>query len=302
MKSILFSLCLCFTLFAGIGGEYGNVIPLRRVPGVDKGAMSAVLYEDTLWIAGSGGDLYAFDVSNPGEPKLITKKRVMKRCRQMVIKDGIAAIVGRHNGMVLVDVRDPKSPQVLSRYQSIELATGIDTAGKYAYIGNRIYGVETVDISDPKKPRFVGNKLTDEAQSVKTAGKLVLAGDWLTGRVQILDASNPACLSPLKFIQLDGYGDGLDVQGNLVYAATGHHSQSGPKEERYGNGHGVEIWDIKDPMNPQRLSRFSFPRFFYVSHDYWTVRASGKYLFCADANNGFYVLDASVMQNWMKSL
>lgn len=195
--------------------------------------------------------------------------------------------------MVLVDIRNPKSPQILSRYQSIELATGIDLAGKFAYIGNRIYGVETVDISDPRKPRFLGNMLTEEAQSVRAAGKLVFAGDWSAGRIQIVDASNPACLSPLKFIQLDGYGDGLDVQGSLVFASTGHHRKSGPKKDRPGNGHGVEIWDITNPRNPQRLSIFRFPRFYNIGNDYWTVRASGKYAFCADTHNGFFVLNIS---------
>ena len=217
--------------------------------------MATALYRNTLWVAGSRGTLFAFDVSEPRTPKLVSKLRVMKNCRQMAVRNGLAAVVGRQNGMVLVDIRNPESPRLLSRYQSIELATGIDLTEKYAYIGNRIYGVETVDISDPRHPRFLGNMLTEEAQSVRTAGNRVFVGDWAAGRIQIADASNPACLSPRGFIQLDGYGDGLDIQGNLVFASTGHHRKTGPKKDRPGNGHGVEIWDIQDPAAfPVRLS------------------------------------------------
>lgn len=287
---LLLCMCLCGSLFAG-SGKYGKEIPLRRIPGVDEGAMAAALYRNSLWVAGSKGTLFAFDVSQPENPKLVSKLRVMKNCRQMAVRNGIAAIVGRQSGMVLVDIRNPEAPKLLSHYQSIELATGIDLTEKYAYIGNRIYGVETVDISDPRHPRFLGNMLTKEAQSVKVAGNRVFVGDWAAGRIQIADASNPARLSPLEFIQLDGYGDGLDVQGDLVFASTGHHRKSGPVKDRPGNGHGVEIWNIGNPTHPRRLSIFRFPRFYNLGNDYWTVRVSGKYAFCADTHNGFFVLN-----------
>lgn len=288
-------LCFCCAVLV-CGGEYGKELPLKRIPGVDEGAMATALYRNTLWVAGSRGTLFAFDVSEPQTPKLISKLRVMKNCRQMAVCNGLAAVVGRQNGMVLVDIRNPGSPRPLSRYQSIELATGIDLTERYAYIGNRIYGVETVDISDPRRPRFLGNMLTEEAQSVRTAGNRVFVGDWAAGRIQIADASNPACLSPQGFIQLDGYGDGLDIQGNLVFASTGHHRKTGPKKDRPGNGHGVEIWDIQDPARPRRLSRFSFPRFYNLGNDYWTVRVSGNYAFCADTHNGFFVLNVTAPQ------
>lgn len=285
---LLLSLC-CAALFGG--NEYGRPISLKRIPGVDEGAMSAALYRNTLWIAGAKGSLFAFDVSRPEFPKMIRKLRVLKSCRQLAIYNGIAAVVGRQHGMALVDVREPDAPRVLSRYPSIELATGIDLTEKYAYIGNRIYGVETVDISDPSRPRFLGNLLTDEAQSVKACGNKVFVGDWAAGRIQIADASNPARLKALGSIRLDGYGDGLDVQGNLVFASTGHHRKSGPAAERPGGGHGMEIWNIENPVRPRRLSIFRFPRFYNLGNDYWTVRVSGSYAFCADTHNGFFVLD-----------
>ena len=109
-------LCFCCAVIV-CGGEYGKKLPLKRIPGVDEGAMATALYRNTLWVAGSRGTLFAFDVSEPRTPKFVSKLRVMKNCRQMAVRNGIAAVVGRQNGMVLVDIRNPGSPRLLSRYQ-----------------------------------------------------------------------------------------------------------------------------------------------------------------------------------------
>ena len=285
---------LCFSLcglVSATGTEYGEKIPLKRIPGVTEGAMAAELYGNTLYVAGSRGTLFAFDVSRPAEPKPISKLRVLKSSRQLAIRNGIAAVTGRQHGTAFVDLRNPARPELLSRYHSVELATGIDLTPKYAYVSNRVYGVETVDLSDPRRPRHLGNLLTREAQSVKAYGNRVFIGDWAAGKILIADASNPAHLIPQGTLQLDGYGDGLDVRGTLVFASTGHHRKSGPAKDRPGNGHGLEVWDVKDPLHPSRLSRFSFPRFYNLGNDYWSVRVSGDYAFCADTHNGFFVLN-----------
>ncbi len=292
MKKMLLLLSLWQAISLS-GESYGEKISLKRIPCVEEGAMAVALEQKTLWVAGSKGTLFAFDVSRPNAPKLIRKLRVSKGCRQMAVRDGIAAIAGRQSGMVLVDIRNPEKPEILSRYQSIELATGIDLTEEYAYIGNRIYGVETVDISNPRRPRFLGNFLTEEAQSVKVSGTRVFAGDWAAGQIRIADASNPASLKLAGCIRLDGFGDGLDVQGELLFASTGHHRKSGPRSLRSGNGHAVEIWNIRNSARPERLSIFRFPRFYNLGNDYWTVRVSGKYAFCADTHNGFFILNIS---------
>lgn len=292
MKLPILCCCLC-GLVSVTGAEYGKPIPLKRVPGVTEGAMAAELYRNTLYVAGSRGTLFAFDVTTPEAPKLLSKLRVLNSSRQLAIRNGIAAVTGRQHGTAFVDLRNPARPELLSRYHSVELATGIDLTPEYAYVSNRVYGVETVDLTDPRRPRHLGNLLTREAQSVKAYGNRLFIGDWAAGKILIADASNPARLIPLGTLQLDGYGDGLDVRGTLVFASTGHHRKSGPTEDRPGNGHGLEVWDVKDPFHPRRLSRFSFPRFYNLGNDYWSVRVSGDYAFCADTHNGFFVLNIS---------
>lgn len=48
MKEILFYLCCCLSLLAE-AGEYGKIIPLRRIPGVDEGAMATALFKDSYF-------------------------------------------------------------------------------------------------------------------------------------------------------------------------------------------------------------------------------------------------------------
>ena len=184
-------LCFCFCgLVSVTGAEYGKPIPLKRIPGVTEGAMAAELHRNTLYVAGSRGTLFAFDVTTPEAPKLLTKLRVLKSSRQLAIRNGIAAITGRQHGTAFVDLRNPARPELLSRYHSVELATGIDLTGRYAYVSNRVYGVETVDLTDPRRPRHCGNLLTREAQSVKAYDNRVFIGDWAAGKILIADASN----------------------------------------------------------------------------------------------------------------
>ena len=193
---------LCFSLcglVSATGTEYGEKIPLKRIPGVTEGAMAAELYGNTLYVAGSRGTLFAFDVSRPAEPKPISKLRVLKSSRQLAIRNGIAAVTGRQHGIAFVDVRNPARPELLSRYHSVELATGIDLTSKYAFVSNRVYGVETVDLSDPRRPRHLGNLLTREAHSVNAYGNRLVIGDWAAGKILMMVTATVWMCAALSF-------------------------------------------------------------------------------------------------------
>lgn len=296
MKKFLLLLAVLAWSCLGYAQDYGKKLELTKVPGVDEGAMAVALDGDTLLVGGSKGTLYVFDASQPEKPVLKGKVKALKNIRQLAVRNGIVALVGRQSGLALVDIKDPKLP-VLSQYPTIELATGVDLSNDCVFVGNRIYGIETVDMRNPKAPKYLGNMLTDEAQSVKFAGNRVFVGNWSRGRILIADAADPAQLKPIGSVFLDGFGDGVDVQGNLLLASTGHHSKTIRGNDGKGRGHGLELWDIADPAKPVRLSRFAFPRFYNIGNDFWTVRASGNYAFCVDTHNGFFVLDISDRKN-----
>ncbi|UKI30229.1 MAG: hypothetical protein L6W00_19980 [Lentisphaeria bacterium] len=107
-------------------------------------------------------------------------------------------------------------------------------------------------------------------------------------KLAIADISNPHRPKVIGSGRLDGFGDGVWVHGNYCYAATGHHARSGPKAERFGRGHGLEIFDISNPAKPRRVGGVKFPKFYEVGNDFWMVRSDGRTAFVGDTHNGFF--------------
>lgn len=272
--------------------DAGRKLEIIRVPEVKGGAMAAELRGKDLYVL-SMRRLYIFDASTPDRPKLRSVLSGISQGRQLALLPGLAVISARSYGLWFVDVRDPDRPKLLPRGDTLELATGLAAAGKFAFVGNRVYGIEIQDISDPANPVYISRLKTSEAQSVVYDHGKLFAGDWAAGKVTIIDIADPRKPVQLGEAMLTGFGDGLAVRGNLLYAATGHHRKTGPKEARTGRGHGVEIFDIADPRKPVRLSRVEFPPLYSRGNDYWTVRESAGYAYVADTYNGLYILDVS---------
>ena len=288
--SLLLNTALVCNLAAA---DYGRTLDLKKVDAMPEGAMSAVIAGNTLWVGATRGTIYGFDLSDPTRPRLISKIKALNHCRQLAAADGRLVATARTGGLAIFDVSNPQRPQLLGRHQTIELATGAGLSGHYAFSGNRIYGVEIIDIADPARPRFVSCLPSAEAQSVSISGDRLYVGDWGTGEVLIADWSNPARPRKLGTVRLDGFGDGIAVRDNLLFAATGHNSRSGPKSERIGRGHGLEIWDVADPNRPRKLAGLKFPRFYALGNDFWLVRLAGDHAFVADTYNGVYAIDIS---------
>ena len=132
-----------------------------------------------------------------------------------------------------------------------------------------------------------------EIQSAAVRGNLLFGGSWGGGSVLIWDISDAAHPKRLSSFPLNGFGDGVALAGNLLYAATGMHAKSGPVAERKNNGHGLEIIDVSDPRNPRRLGRIRFPARKVKYFDSWSVTLEGTVVYVTDSNNGVFVVDAA---------
>jgi hypothetical protein len=270
---------------------YGSALAYEKVENT-TGCAAMVVGENILYTIGTGA-LTTYDISTPTAPKELGKLQGLGGVRQLAVQNGIAYVTARDSGLWLVDVKNPAKPKLISRYDTVELATGIDVAGDVAFVGLRVYGVELIDVSNPAKPEHLCVFKTREAQSVKYHDQKMYIGDWNSGEITIADVSNPRKPKLLSVAQLDGYGDGIDLRGNLCFAATGHHAKSGTEDERFGRGHGVEIFDISDATNPRKIAGVKFPQLYNRYRDFWTPRATAKHLFVADTHNGVFVLDIS---------
>ena len=275
------------------GGAFGRAWRVEGVPPLGNG----LCLDGNALYCGAGNELYVFDVGDPERPRLLSRVGGVGRLRQIVSRNGIVFGAARETGVWVVDARDAANARVAARFDTVELATGLAIAGNVLFVSQRNNGVEFVDVSDFQRPAHIDIRKTPESQSVVYSNGWLYSGEWGMGGVTVFDAHDMSDVRDMGMVQLRGYGDGVAVRGNLLFASTGHHRKdaSKSKDENFGLGHGVEIFDISSPGKPRFLSRVNFPKLFRGSQDWWTVRpsADGQTVFAADAHNGLFAIDVS---------
>ncbi len=269
--------------------EYGPTLDLIPVPEVRR-CQAVEVRGDRLYATGAG-DFHVLDISRPAEPRMLGSVSGLGNTRQLFVRDGIAYVTARQDGLWLIDVSDDTRPEVISHYDTVEMATGIWVSGEVAFVATRCYGVEIVDVGDPKTPRHLGTLKTGEAQSCWARDGFLYIGDWAPKKLLVADVRNPLEPKIVGEGLLDGYGDGGCLRGDLCFAATGHHSRAKDEKERQGRGHGLEIFDVSDPTNPERISGVKFPPSYQISNDMWTARVAGDHCVVADTWNGLFVVN-----------
>lgn len=284
-----------FIINAHPAPEYGSAIPFRKIPGT-TGTLALEIAGEYLYALENQG-LSIYHLDDPKHPRKLGHVGGMGNVRQLRIRGNTAFLTSRQCGLWAVDVSNKSQPTIISNFDAVEMATGLDVAGDVAFIGNRVYGIQCVDVSDPANMKHLSSYRTDESQSVYYRDQQLFSGDWAGGEVTILDVSDLAAPKTISSIKLDGYGDGMAVRGHVLFASTGQHKKSGPEAERHGAGHGLDIFDISDPLNPVKLSRVKFPTYYFGPCDYWTPRVSGNYCFASDTINGLFLLDIADLKN-----
>ena len=290
MKKILYSflaLICCGSLFAE---NFGTPVKYDLIK-INGGSRALEIAKGYLYSAG-GRDLSVFDISNPAKPKLVYTLKNTGAGRQMAHKGDYLYLTRRGDGITIINIKNPVRPKVCGFFDTVEMATGCTISGNLLFCAQRIYGVETLDISNPEKPRTVSLQRTHEAQSSVYKNGYLYVGDWGASYLTTIDMRDPVNPRIVSKKPMDGYGDGVDVDDNYCYAATGHHSRNRNKKMRHGRGHGLEIYSIKeDPANPKFISRVKFPAFHMTGNDFWTVRVSGNTAVVTDTHNGVFIVD-----------
>lgn len=275
--------------------RYGQPIPFRKIPGT-AGTMALEIAGGKLY-ALEGDGLTIFDLADSRNPKRLGHVGGMGNVRQLRVSGRTAFLSARQCGLWSVDVSDGEHPRIISNFDGVEMATGLDVAGEVAFLGHRVYGIQCVDVSDPARMKHLSSLRTDESQSVYYRDGMLFSGDWAGGQITAIDVSDLLAPKEVSRIQLDGYGDGIAMRGNILFASTGQHKKSGPPELRHGSGHGLDIFDVSDIARPVRLSRISFPDIYFGPCDYWTPRISGNHCFASDTVNGVFLVDISDLKH-----
>lgn len=309
MKIVLLAALLLAPLPAlhAIDGKalHDATTPIRK-PGAEFGVelkAEALGIGPTMDVAVAGGHVFAIGkgelrvLSNARaeKPVLVGKLGGLGNTRQIAVSRGHAFITSREDGMFIVDVRQPARPKLVNHYDTAELATAIAVSGDVAAVGNRFAGIELLDVSRPAEPQHLATIRVGEVQSLVFRDTWLYAGTWSEKAVAVIDVSNPRVPKLAKTTPLAGNGDGLDVSGSLLAAATGHHARAKgapkPGDGAFGHGHGVEFFDITNPAGPRRLSGLKFPPFYRIGMDMWGVVLAGGHAFVNDTHNGFFLVD-----------
>ena len=259
------------------------------------------IHGDYIYAIGGG---YLYIVSTETE-KVVGKVSGLGETRQLAVsEDGNTVVVtSRVDGAFVVAADDKTNPQIVGRCDTVEYATGVAMADGFCYITNRTFGTEVIDMSDRTLPKNIANMRTGEAQSCEIVGTTLFVGCWGGRTVEAWDVSNPANPVPLnQKISATGKGDGICVLGDYLYVATGHSAtwrgDVSMYNAGYGQGNGMDIYDISDIKNPVLKSSVRIEDHFYtIGEDYWDVRVSKTkdktYAYFLNTFNGVYIYDVT---------
>jgi hypothetical protein len=282
-------------LFAGGDDSFGP--RLANTFNADIGPTLDVTIDEGHAFAIGNRSLNVLDISEPGRPRRIGKVSGLGNVRQIVVEAGLAYVTSREDGLWIVDVRDRANPKLVSHYDTIEFATGVCKSGDVLFVACRQFGVELIDVSDPASPQHLSTVRTGEAQSVVVRNGYLYTGVWASSELVTVDVRDPWQPRITSRVPLDGFGDGVDVKGDYLYAATGHHSRLRPRAKSgdpgFGRGHGLEVLEISDPSSPRFVAGavVKFPPTYNIRHDMWGVTIANQHAFVADTHNGVFVLD-----------
>ena len=247
-----------------------------------------------------------------GVPELISELTGLGDSRQIMISDGFAYVTARADGLYICDLRDYRNPKLVRRLDTLELATGVCAGDGLLAVTNRHMGCELWDVRDPYHPGWLGSFYCGEAQSVWLHESNAFIGDWMNRLVRIFNISDPTKAVEISRFAVDGFADGVCVTESkdgrtLCLCATGHHSARLKNRrkyksydfvtpemlaEGYGCGHGVEIFDVTDPYDPEYVSSIKSPPHF-GGYDTWRVFAGEGFCYFTDSMNGVFELDLS---------
>jgi hypothetical protein len=215
---------------------------------------------------GGGDRVYAIDITNPADPKIVDSIVVNTRLvnDMQTTADGSYMVLTREgaadrkNGIVIADTRDPLHPKQIADFTD-GVTGGVHSVylyenpkyGKYVFLTNDGTGaIDVIDINDPAKPKRVTEFKTNRPDPARYVHDLdihdglMYASYWNDGLV-ILDIGNgkwggrpdkPVMVSQMKY-DLDSLYSEVEAVSGAGFTRGTHTAW------RQRNGHYVFIGD-----------------------------------------------------------
>ncbi|TAF32133.1 MAG: hypothetical protein EAZ57_09970 [Cytophagales bacterium] len=143
-------------------------------------------------------NLYAFDLTNPHEPKRNAAPVQVNFDIETIFPSGDKLFIGSQSGMYIYSIQNPEQPVRLGRYEHTRSCDPVVVEGNYAYVtlrnGNDCDGqvnqLDVIDISNPSRPRkIVTHNMTNPHGLAIDNGTLFIC-DGRDG-LKVFDAKDP---------------------------------------------------------------------------------------------------------------
>lgn len=208
-----------------------------------------------LVVVGRNYGIFAFDISNPEQPKLASHIDSLEMASGLDIYGRYLYVADRTFGVDIIDIADIYNPVFISNIPTGE-TQNVCYWGGYVFAG--VWAeciVRVIDVRDVDAPKQVSE--------IKLSGR----GDGVHVNNGILYAAT----------------------GQFPPSASSPRENPG-----YGLGHGLELWDVSNPASPERLSVVRSDGAEYAGNpDLWRVFTVGDYVIYTSVFSGVFVYDVS---------
>jgi len=202
--------------------------------------------EDLRW----NDVIAAFDISDPANPRFISRTDPLSNPRDIAVKDGYIFVTCYSGGLRVYDFTNPHSP-LFRNHLDLNNSLGMEIVGDYAFIARNDYheeenfngcGLTIVNINNPRNPTVVGSSVFGYARDVAVYGDY--AHVRCSSSYRIIDVSNPR--EPQQIYERNDLPGAykIDVVENRAYLA----------------GTGLYVLDITNPEDVQLLDHFYSPK------------------------------------------
>lgn len=238
---------------------------------------------------GDNGGLMVVDVSNPVSPVDVGYLDVPGGCYEVSVW-GSTLYVSQANGqgggsggdLLVVDVSDPTRPTLVGQRGALAGSYGDEVCGDGPLVGfgHASSHFEMWRAAQPATGTVLGSLPPSDPENFSTAA-VAVSGDTayigeagtLTGRVTVVDVSNPAVPAQLSYWNAPYAVGDVAAEGDTLYAAT--------------DLGGLQILDVSNPASPAFLG--SCDTSWYANG----VAISGNTAYVSDYYDGLQVIDVT---------
>ncbi len=195
--------------------DFQSQLQVGRIDSIDA-AMSISLRDGVAYVSTYNNGVWAYNVSNPQAPSLISKTLPGTRSGPLAFAGDKAIVPDLYSGAHIVDFSNVASPLVLNSFAN---HTPLDTkiVGQYALATVGKAGLDLVDISDASNPTIVTN-LVIPGSTLKVELKGTLAFVLTSeGGLYTVSLSNLPNLELIGSCSLGYPALSMAVAGNFVY-------------------------------------------------------------------------------------